>query len=182
MKVKIKGFFYNKLLLFKFGFANAPNCQNHCLFYIDIVNNLRQGYISINKQSEDEILKELKNSEPFEIFKNHKLIIKDLSFRKTVPNEFSIFIHNIDEKPIIKNDIPNNNDLKNNINIMKVNHIQIKLNEDLNKKNIENLKNVKLLMNLNFNLNNFVVISRLIIKMKRKIFPKMNLILIIIKI
>ena len=141
---KIKGFFYNKLLLFKFGFANAPNCQNHCLFYIDVVNNLRQGYISINKQSEDEILKELKNSEPFEIFKKHKLSIKNLSFRKTVPNEFSIFIHNIDEKPIIKNDIPNNNDLKNNINIMKVNHIQIKLNEDLNKKNIENSKNVKL--------------------------------------
>ena len=166
---KIKGNFYNKLLLFQMKNASQINHKNLCIFFLDNQHRIRQGYLSVDEKNIKEIKNEFQKSEPITIFDKYNISVDDNKIMKTVPNKFSLYIFQIYIKKMKKEE-PNLNIINierpssKKLNVKKINigediKLKFKLyyenNENnfkksLKKININNIKNNKHFIKHNF--------------------------------
>ena len=72
-----KGKFFTKILTLKLKIIN--NCKTYCFFYLDENNDIKQGYIKINKiEKEDEIMNTLKDG-PLKFINNLRINNSNMS-------------------------------------------------------------------------------------------------------
>ena len=96
--INLKGTFYNKLLLIE---LKKPNI--YCIFFKDNKGNMRQGYLKINKDNDNEIINKFKEEEPLNLFKKLNIEINDYLNRKN-NDKFCLRIFNININNFFKLD------------------------------------------------------------------------------
>lgn len=96
--INLKGTFYNKLLLIELKKSNI-----YCIFFKDNKGNMRQGYLKINKDNDNEIINKFKEEEPLNLFKKLNIEINDYSNGKN-NDKFCLRIFNININNFFKLD------------------------------------------------------------------------------
>ena len=104
--INLEGTFYNKLLLIDLKKSNI-----YCIFFKDNKGNLRQGYLKINKDDDNEIINKFKKEEPLNLLKELGIEISDYLIRKG-NIKFSLRIFNISNNHFFKLDFKIKNNIK----------------------------------------------------------------------
>jgi len=104
--INLKGTFYNKLLLIDLKKSNI-----YCIFFKDNQGNLRQGYLKINKDDDNEIINKFKKEEPLNLLKELGIEISDYSNGKK-DDKFCLRIFNISNNNFFKLDFKIKNTIK----------------------------------------------------------------------
>jgi hypothetical protein len=73
--LNVTGTFYNKLLL-----IDLKKADTYCIFFIDNKGNVRQGYLKINKNDDNEIIKKFMEEEPLTLLKELNIEISDYTY------------------------------------------------------------------------------------------------------
>ena len=93
------GTFCNKLLLIDLKKTNI-----YCIFFIDNKGNVRQGYLQINKNDDNEIINKFKQEEPLNLLKELNIEINDYLYYGKKDDKYYLKIFNININNFFKLD------------------------------------------------------------------------------
>jgi ubiquitin C-terminal hydrolase len=102
--LNLSGTFYNKLLL-----IDLKKADTYCIFFIDNKGNVRQGYLKINKNDDNEIIKKFMEEEPLTLLKELNIEISDYTYYGKNNDKFYLKIFNININNFFKLDLKNEN-------------------------------------------------------------------------
>ena len=102
--LNVTGTFYNKLLL-----IDLKKADTYCIFFIDNKGNVRQGYLKINKNDDNEIIKKFMEEEPLTLLKELNIEISDYTYYGKNNDKFYLKIFNININNFFKLDFKNEN-------------------------------------------------------------------------
>ena len=102
--LNVTGTFYNKLLL-----IDLKKADTYCIFFIDNKGNVRQGYLKINKNDDNEIIKKFMEEEPLTLMKELNIEISDYTYYGNKNDKFYLKIFNININNFFKLDFKNEN-------------------------------------------------------------------------
>ena len=111
--INLQGTFYNKLLL-----INLKKSNIYCIFFIDNKGYLRQGYLKINKNDDNEIINKFKKEEPLNILKEFNHELSDYNYYGNNNNNFNLKIFNISNNNFFKLDFKIENPINSKTSII----------------------------------------------------------------
>ena len=102
--LNLSGTFYNKLLL-----IDLKKADTYCIFFIDNKGNVRQGYLKINKNDDNEIINKFMEEEPLTLLKELNIEISDYTYYGNKNDIFYLKLFNVNINNFFKLDLKNEN-------------------------------------------------------------------------